>query len=375
MTDTKALAVTHGYDTQARQQPGAIQASGGVTLAMPLEFSAEQRQLIRDTYANGANDNEFAVLMEIARARRLNPFLRQIFFVRRYDLDKQREVWAVQVSIDGLRAIAERTGRYGGQDEPEYIYSPEGHLVLCKVRIYRNDWQRPVVGLAHFDEYAQRKKSGDLTRMWFDKPHVMLGKCAEAQGLRRAFPEDMSALYIPEEMSEDEPPPVRQPPASIAAKVTEQKPAQTTQARPTEQRAPTETKPTPGPRTDGSNSARNTPTSGPRADEAAKDAKPAGHHTDETLAGHGDSYEDPLPSDGATTQVAPEDEMLPFPKGEYHGRTLSSLSGDELIRLVDSFRRMKEKREKENNTEKARECESWVQKLLTWATYRGAKVV
>ena len=87
-----------------------------------LEFTAEQRQMIRDTFASGASDAEFAVLLEVARARRLNPIIRQIHFVKRYDSQKKREVWSTQVSIDGLRAIAERTGKYDGQDEPEYIY-------------------------------------------------------------------------------------------------------------------------------------------------------------------------------------------------------------------------------------------------------------
>ena len=36
-----------------------------------LEFSEEQQAMIRDAYANGATDKEFAVLLEIARARKL----------------------------------------------------------------------------------------------------------------------------------------------------------------------------------------------------------------------------------------------------------------------------------------------------------------
>ena len=72
-----------------------------------MHFTEDQRQLIRDSFANGASDAEFAVLMEIARARRLNPLLRQIHFVQRWDSDKHRMVWATQVSIDGLRALAD----------------------------------------------------------------------------------------------------------------------------------------------------------------------------------------------------------------------------------------------------------------------------
>ena len=95
------------------------------TSAAPLTFTEDQSQMIRDAYANGATDGEFAVLMEIAKARRLNPLLKQLHFVKRWDKDKARMVWATQVSIDGLRAIAERTGLYAGQDEPEFVELPD----------------------------------------------------------------------------------------------------------------------------------------------------------------------------------------------------------------------------------------------------------
>jgi phage recombination protein Bet len=177
--------------------------------AHPMDFTEDQRQLIRDTFANGASDAEFAVLMEIARARKLNPLLRQIHFVNRWDSEKHRPVWAAQVSIDGLRALAERTGLYQGQDEPEFVENPDGTLKLCKVRVWRRDWPRPAVGIAYWNEYVQTtrdKQTGKSrpTAMWARMPHVMLAKCSEALALRKAFPEDMSGLYTPEEMSQSQ---------------------------------------------------------------------------------------------------------------------------------------------------------------------------
>lgn len=176
----------------------------------PLEFTPEQQQLIRDTFANGATNAEFAVLMEVARARRLNPLLRQIFFVKRYDKMKAREVWSTQISIDGLRAVAERTGLYAGQDEPEYVYDEKGKLRCCKVRIYRKDWPRPAVGVAYWAEYVQTTRGGEVTQFWNRMPHVMLAKCAESLGFRKAFPEDTAGLYTPEEMGDVPIPQIRQ---------------------------------------------------------------------------------------------------------------------------------------------------------------------
>ena len=166
-----------------------------------LLFTEEQRRMIRDTYANGASDEEFAVLMEIAKARRLNPLLKQIHFVSRYDSQKQRSVWACQVSIDGLRAIAERTGLYAGQDEPVFV-EQDGKLTCAKVAVWRKDWQRPAVGVAYWSEYVQTTRDGKPTRFWQQMPHVMLSKVAESAALRKAFPEDMSELYTPEEMGQ-----------------------------------------------------------------------------------------------------------------------------------------------------------------------------
>lgn len=167
----------------------------------PLEFTPEQRAMIRETFANGASEKEFQVLLEVAKVRRLNPLLRQVHFVKRRDKRRNVDVWSVQVSIDGLRAIAERTGKYDGQDEPEYERDKDGYILSCKVKVYRKDWSRPAIGIAHWSEYVQ-EYDGKPTKFWADMPHVMIAKCAEAIAMRKAFPEDMGGLYVEEEMQQ-----------------------------------------------------------------------------------------------------------------------------------------------------------------------------
>jgi hypothetical protein len=60
----------------------------------------------------------------------------------------------------------------------------------------------PFTASARWDEFCP---SGKMDFIWKAKPHVMLGKCAESQALRRAFPKQLAGLYIKEEMEQEVP--------------------------------------------------------------------------------------------------------------------------------------------------------------------------
>ena len=209
-----ALTASVAYVREAKRQGAKrIRMSENSTIVVhrdvsgPLEFSSEQIQLMRDAYAPGATEVEFKTLLEISRLRRLNPFLKQIQFIKRKardDNNNWREFWMAQVTIDGLRAIAERTGLYAGQDEPEFERNKDGLILSARVRVYRKDWQRPSVGTARWDEYVQVTRDGSPTKFWATMPHTMIGKCAEALALRKAFPEDLGGLYTEEEMQQSD---------------------------------------------------------------------------------------------------------------------------------------------------------------------------
>lgn len=174
-------------------------------------FSPEDVLLIKETVCKGASDTEFKLFMNQARTTGLNPLARQVFAVKRWDSQANREVMSIQVSIDGFRLIAERTGKYAGQVGPYWCgldgewkdaWLSDKPPVAAKVGTVRNDFKEPCWGVARFNSYAQKKKDGTLTRMWASMPDVMIAKCAESLALRKAFPQELSGLYTNDEMSQ-----------------------------------------------------------------------------------------------------------------------------------------------------------------------------
>lgn len=176
-------------------------------------FEPKQLDLIRRTVAKDANTAEFDQFIHLCRATGLDPLRRQVYCFIYGKSDPRYRTMTIVTAIGGYRSIAERTGKYRPDDRaPRYEMgekdpktNPLG-FIRCEVTVYKHshgEWF-PVVGEAWWSEYVPIKKdTGAIDEKktgWTKMPRIMLAKCAEANALRKAWPDDFAGLEVEEEI-------------------------------------------------------------------------------------------------------------------------------------------------------------------------------
>lgn len=181
--------------------------------------------------------HELQLFLHHARKTGLDPLARQIYAIMRNQKVRNEAgkwVWTkkmtIQMSIDGFRLIAERSGHYAGQLGPQWcgedgiwkdIWLKKEFPSAARVAILRDDFKEPLWSVARLDAYMPVKtddqgQNPQPTGLWGRMAPEMLAKCAEALSLRRGFPMELAGYYTDDEMRQADEPETKQIQAPIA---------------------------------------------------------------------------------------------------------------------------------------------------------------
>jgi len=142
---------------------------------------------VKKYIAPTATDKELFMFMNISKSYGLNPFKREIHFVK-----YGNNPGSIIVGYESYIKRAERTGLLDGW---EVALGKDDLGEKATITIHRKDRSKPFVWAVYRDEFDQQQAN------WKKMPKFMLRKVAIAQGFRLAFPEDIGGMpYIPEEI-------------------------------------------------------------------------------------------------------------------------------------------------------------------------------
>jgi phage recombination protein Bet len=173
-------------------------------------FTPAQRTALAHIGVENATDADVQVFFHVVKRTGLDPFARQIYMIGRKSQGTVKQT--IQTGIDGYRLIGRRAANAAGATlslKPVQWAHKDGGWR----DVWMNQWGLPVAArvtivrsgeeftaTALFDEYKQTKFDGGLTQMWNQRPAGQIAKCAEALAWRMAFPQDLSGIYVDEEM-------------------------------------------------------------------------------------------------------------------------------------------------------------------------------
>jgi phage recombination protein Bet len=204
---SKNLAV---IDTQSTEiaHPAAANMPAG---AHQRGITPESWHVMSTVLFKGASPEMICTLVDYCKARKLDPLKRPFHIVQVYDMDSRGYVESIWPGIGELRTTAMRTGNYAGKSEIEF--GPDKTRKWGDVELTFPEWAQckvfRIVG-GHRVEFAgskvywleayASKKGGVPNAMWAKRPRGQLAKCAEAEALRSAFPEELGHEVTADEM-------------------------------------------------------------------------------------------------------------------------------------------------------------------------------
>ena len=165
---------------------------------------AEMLNVLKNSLYPGAKDESIKLVLGYCKAAGLDPMQKPVHIVPISVKKSDGNYVMVDTVMPGIglyRTQASRTGNYAGISEPEF--GPTKILKVGDFSLEYPEWCRVsvkrVVGghIVEFtanerwlENYATAKRDTAMPNaMWKRRPFAQLAKCAEAQALRKAFPE------------------------------------------------------------------------------------------------------------------------------------------------------------------------------------------
>lgn len=182
----------------------------------------ELLDVLKSSLYVGAQDASIKLVLGYCKASGLDPMQKPVHIVPMYcatgekdsngrDIKAMRDV--VMPGVGLYRIQASKTREYAGTSEPEY--GEDITEELDGVKITYPKWCKIIVRrllkngvIAEFaakevwkENYATKKRDSIAPNaMWQKRPYGQIAKCAEAQALRKAFPDEIGSQPTADEM-------------------------------------------------------------------------------------------------------------------------------------------------------------------------------
>lgn len=170
------------------------------TTALSLWEDNTKLEEIKKIYAHDATPLEFQMLVGLGLATGLDPFLKEIWFVK---IGGKAQIF---IGRDGYRKAAQRQPLYdyhqvdaiyskdifemrNGEVNHRYNLEDRGSLVGAYAIIQRKGASKAMY------QYVELREYNKYQSVWKEKPATMIKKVAEAQALRMAFQEVLGNTY------------------------------------------------------------------------------------------------------------------------------------------------------------------------------------
>lgn len=172
--------------------------------SLTVQDKSELIPVLRNSLYPGASDSSIEMVLAYCHVAGLDPMQKPVHIVPMWDRNQNQMRDVVMPGIGLYRTQASRSEQYAGVTEPEFgpdvMEQIGGHEITypqwCKVTVKRllsngviAEFTAREFWKENYAVKGGKEKSIAPNAMWARRPYGQIAKCAEAQALRKAFPE------------------------------------------------------------------------------------------------------------------------------------------------------------------------------------------